>query len=268
MAGPGLADPMSDVLRSERRGRVLALTLHRPECRNALSRELIAELTGALEASGADPNLGAVLLMGTPPAFCAGLDLREVAAETQSGGEHATGALLGLYTVLDCLPKPVIAAVNGGAMAGGAGLLTVCDAVLCSESATVGFPGILRGLVAPVLMGYVVRAVGAGRARYLLLTGRELSAQEALAWGLVHEIVPDPGLIDRAWQRADGLAEISADAYARTKALLARLAEHAGDDPAEQSRELGEALWLTEEAREALGRFLSADPRTQQPPPL
>ena len=115
-------------------------------------RALIAELTQALRAADADEAARSVVITGTPPAFCAGLDLREVAATTADQAEHDASALLELFETIDNLSKPVIAAVNGPAVAGGAGLVSVCDIVICGKSGVIGYPEIKRGLVAAIVM--------------------------------------------------------------------------------------------------------------------
>ena len=114
---------MNAPLDVNRRDATLELTLNRPECRNALSQELITRLKDAFHAAEADVDVRSVILTGAPPSFCAGLDLREVAAD--GAAVHDTTPLLELFETIDRLPKPVLAAVNGPAVAGGAGLVSV-----------------------------------------------------------------------------------------------------------------------------------------------
>ena len=131
---------MSEILKVQRENDAVELTLHRPEARNALSRALIAELTAELRAADADLSIRSVVLTGASPAFCAGLDLREVAATSPDQAEHDASSLLTLFETVDNLSKPVIAAVNGPAVAGGAGLISVCDIVICGKSGVIGYP--------------------------------------------------------------------------------------------------------------------------------
>jgi methylglutaconyl-CoA hydratase len=248
---------MNQPLHVERRAHGLELTLNRPERRNALSCELIVALRATLRAAVSDESLRSVLITGAPPAFCAGLDLHEVADSGRAADEHDTTALLELYELLDALPKPVIAAVNGPAVAGGAGLVCVCDLVLCGRSARIGYPGIRHGLVAPIVMPYLLRLVGQRRATYLLLTGNMLSAAQAVAAGLANESVADHELMGRAREYADRLASHSPSAVAETKSLLARLRNLHGAELLAEARRLSAAVPLTDNARTGLRRFLA-----------
>src|SRR5262245_39181457 len=182
---------MSQPLLEVRTGPTLELTLNRPEARNALSRALIASLTETLKKADGDPELRSIIVTGAPPAFCAGLDLREVAATSADQAEHDASALLNLFETIDNLGKPVIAAVNGPAVAGGAGLVSVCDIVICGRGGSIGYPEIKRGLVAAIVMTYLRRLVGERQAKYLLLTGDTLSAERALEFKLCNEVVAD-----------------------------------------------------------------------------
>ena len=151
---------MSDVLLVERGASWLELTLNRPDKRNALSRALISELTETLRAAERDDAIRSVIIGGAGPAFSAGLDLKEVAQTTAEQAEHDASSLLTLFERIDNLQKPVIAVVHGPAVAGGAGLVSVCDLVLCGESGIIGYPEIKRGLVAAIVMTYLRRLVG------------------------------------------------------------------------------------------------------------
>jgi methylglutaconyl-CoA hydratase len=228
-------------------GFALELTLNRPECRNALSRELIRALREALRHAADAPGVRCVILTGAPPAFCAGLDLREVVAGNTT--VYDATPLLELYEQMDALPKPVLAAVNGPAVAGGAGLLTACDLVICGESARVGYPGIRQGLVAPLLVPYLVRAVGERRARYLLLTGELLTAAQAVAFGLANELVSDHELLWRVRQIAAGLAEHPPEAVRRMKRVFQDLRVHGEAQRAGALRELLGTVVITDRGR-------------------
>lgn len=247
---------MNDGLRSARRGAVLELTLDRPQRRNALSQTLIARLTEALRAAATDAGVRVVLLTGMPPAFCAGLDLHEVADTASEAGAHDTSALLGLYEAIECGSKPVVAAVNGPAVAGGAILAGVCDLVVCGRAAEFGFPGIRHGLVAPITMPYLLRLVGERRTRYLLLTGAMIPPPQAVEWGLANECVDDTELLPRARWYADLLATQPPDSLAQTRTLLNRLRDLHGPDVAAEVRRLSAAMPLTPEARAGVARFL------------
>lgn len=247
---------MSDILLIEHRENALELTLNRPERRNALSRDLIAELTAALHAARSDENVRAVILTGAPPAFCAGLDLREVATTTPIQAEQDAAALVALLETLDGLHQPTIAAVNGPALGGGAGLVSVCDIVVCGESATIGYPEVRRGLVAAVVMTYLRRLVGERQLKYLLLTGEALTAQRALDWGLASEVVADAELLGRVRRYAATLASFPPQALAQTKALIQRIRPLPHAQAIEEARRLNAAMRASAESRTGAERFL------------
>ncbi len=246
---------MSEALLVEKRGAVLELTLNRPDKRNALSRELIRELTDELSRAANDPDARVVLLTGAGPSFCAGLDLKEVAATTAEQAEHDSSALLTLFETIDQSPRPVIAAVNGPAVAGGAGLISVCDLVICGESALIGYPEIKRGLVAAIVMTYLRRLVGERQAKFLLLTGENLPARRALEFNLCNEVVADAELLARARHWADALASYPPAALIATKSLWNRIRGLEQASAVQEARALNASMRLTAESRAGIQQF-------------
>ncbi len=246
---------MSELLRIERAAARLELTLNRPERRNALSGALIGELTDALRQAAEDDDVRAVILTGAPPAFCAGLDLKEVAQTTAEQAEVDASNLLALFETIDTLPKPVIAAVNGPAVAGGAGLVSVCDLVICGRSARIGYPEIKRGLVAAIVMTFLRRLVGERQAKYLLLTGETLDAEAALRFGLCNEVVSDDALLPRARHYADMLAAYPPQALAETKRLWNRIRSLEDARALDEARQLNARMRLTAESRSGIAKF-------------
>src|SRR5262249_19912961 len=162
-------------------------TLNRPERRNALSRGLITALTEAFQRVREDPAARCVILTGAGSVFCAGMDLAELAESLELPETPAFETtiwqdalrLATLFELVQTLPKPTIAAVNGAAAAGGAGLVTVCDLALAVPEARLGYPEVRRGLVAAMVMPHLLRHVGERTARCLLLSGELLDAREA-----------------------------------------------------------------------------------------
>jgi methylglutaconyl-CoA hydratase len=247
---------MSEELLVKRRDATVELTLNRPAARNALSRRLIGNLTDELRRADMDPDTRSVILTGAPPAFCAGLDLREVAQSTPEQADRDAANLLTLFETLDQLSKPVIAAVAGPAVAGGAGLASLCDLVLCEPSASLGYPEIKRGLVAAIVMIYLRRLVGERHAKYLLLTGESVSAARALDMGLVTEVVPEPELLERARFYAAMFAGYPPEAVANTKLLLSNVRGTRHAEALHAARQLNAAMRLTGESRAGVARFL------------
>src|SRR5262245_20686739 len=160
------------------------ITLNRPDRRNALSRGLIAALTDAVLRARDDAAARCLILTGAGSSFCAGMDLAELAESLAQPGDPSASPvwddalrLAKLYDLIYRLPKPSIAAVNGAAVAGGAGLMTVCDLAVAAPEARFGYPEVRRGLVAAMVMVHLLRHVGERTARYLLLTGELIAAE-------------------------------------------------------------------------------------------
>lgn len=213
------------MLLSSRTGPVLTLTLDRPEKRNALSAELVEHLSDALAEAGADEAVRVVVLTGSGRAFSAGADLAALQA-LQGASAEANLAdserLARLFETIVRLSKPVVAKVQGHAIAGGCGLAAVCDLSLVADDAMLGFTETRIGFVPAIVAVVVVRKLGEAAARDLLLRGRLLDAAEAAGLGLVTRAVP----ADRLDAETDALCteiatETSASALALTKRLLA-----------------------------------------------
>jgi methylglutaconyl-CoA hydratase len=259
---------MSDVVLYEARAQTAILTLNRTDRRNALSRGLIAGLTAAVRRAADDAAVRCVVVTGAGGAFCAGMDLAElqesVAAGADSGAVWDDALKLAtLYDLLYTLPKPTVAAVNGAAVAGGAGLVTVCDLALAVPGAKFGYPEVRRGLVAAMVMPHLLRHVNERLGRYLLLTGELIDAAEAQRAGLINVVVPAEELLDRAlaWGRA--LAEGGPQALARTKELLRAFSHQAMG--LEEAARASAAPRLTEECREGLKAFFEKRPAPWAP---
>jgi methylglutaconyl-CoA hydratase len=217
---------MTEVLLSSLDAGVLTLTLNRPAKRNALNTEMIERLHAALELADVDSEVRVVVLRGAGKDFCAGADLDELLASAErSLAENEASALRlgGVFTRLRELPKPVLAAVHGRALAGGAGLATACDLILAATSSQLGYPEILRGFAPAMVMALLRRMVGEKVALDLALTGRVLSAEEAFATGLFTRVVPDQGLDAAVAALARQLAGLSQSALGLTKRLLYQL---------------------------------------------
>ena len=213
------------MLQSHSSGSVLTLTLDRPEVRNALSGELVEQLTEALEAAGRDDAVRVVVLTGTGRAFSAGADLAALQGLQTASAEAnlADSELLArLFETIYTLPKPVVAKVQGHAIAGGCGLAAVCDFSLVADDVKLGFTETRIGFVPALVAVFVVRKLGEAAARDLLLRGHLIDAAEAERIGLVTRAVP-AGDLDVAVDALcrDLATETSASAVALTKRLLA-----------------------------------------------
>jgi methylglutaconyl-CoA hydratase len=205
---------------------VLTLTLNRPEKRNALDAATVDAIHRELDRADLDAEVRVVAFRGAGKDFCAGADLDELLASGEQSMEENERSALRLGRVFErirALPKPVVAAVHGRALAGGAGLATACDLLLARESAYLGYPEILRGFVPAMVMTMLRRQVGERRAFELVATGRLLSAREAWEAGLVSRVVPDSQFETEVQGILTQLTGASASALALSKRLLYQL---------------------------------------------
>ncbi len=200
------------------------IILNRPQKRNALSRATIDELRQALEDFRHEKSVRAVILTGAGDAFCSGMDLEEMLAtskkpDSQMQWYNDAVQYKELIEAMLRFPKPIIAAVNGPAVAGGAGLVLACDLVVAGEGASFGFPEPRRGLVAGLVSPLLTFRIGAGYAANLLLSARTIDAEEAKRVQLFHELVRD----DLVWARAHAMAQECAKSAPESLLLTKRM---------------------------------------------
>ncbi|MGH7579528.1 MAG: enoyl-CoA hydratase/isomerase family protein [Gemmatimonadales bacterium] len=251
---------MDQPLLSARDAGILTLTLNRPDKRNALSSAVIEGLHRALDAADLDADVRVVVITGAGKDFCAGADLEELLASADASPEANEAAALrlgSLFGRLRTLPKPVVAVVRGRALAGGAGLMTACDIVLAGTGAQVGYPEVLRGFVPAMVMTMLRRLVGEKAALDLVLTGRLLGAEEALARGLVSRVVPDEALEREAGELLRALASAPASALALTKRLFYQLDGQTFDQGIALGARVNALARQTPDFRDAIARFLA-----------
>jgi enoyl-CoA hydratase/carnithine racemase len=198
---------MNKILQIVREGRVLRLFLNRPDKRNALNAELCRALVDALEEADRDPGIGAILLAGRGKSFCAGMDLHEV---DTGDSEEIAELHERLFTLGSRLTKPLVAAVQGAALAGGTGLVANCHVAIAPEDATFGLTEIRLGLWPFLVFRAMAAALGERRTVELALTGRIFGGREAVEMGLVHEVAAD--FEGRGREVAESLAAFSPSA--------------------------------------------------------
>lgn len=211
-------------LETRREGTVLVISLARPQVRNALTRTLRRAVAEALDEAGSDDRVRAVVLTGKGDAFCAGLDLAELEESvTYSSESHRADSrsLADLFLQMVRFPKPLIAAVNGHAVAGGAGLVTACDVAVMADGAKIGYTEARIGFVPALVSVLLVRQVGEKHARDLLLSARLIRAAEAVRMGLVNETAPKESVLARALEMAEAMAANAPSSLKLTKELLA-----------------------------------------------
>jgi methylglutaconyl-CoA hydratase len=254
---------MSDIVTYELRPPAAVITINRSDRRNALSRALIAALGEAFHRAANDAAARAVILTGNGPAFCAGMDLDELRGTIEKKEEAElvwddAAKLAKLYDQIYTLPKPTVAAVNGAAVAGGAGLVTVCDLAVTVPTAKFGYPEVRRGLVAAMVMPHLLRHVGERAARWLLLTGELIDASEAIRIGLVNAAAAPEQLMDTALAWCRSLAEGGPKALASTKEILHKCSRQALS--VEELARASAAPRLTDECRGGLAAFFEKKP--------
>ncbi len=252
----------SDLVLYEVRKTAAVLTLNRPERANALCRPLITAVHEAVDRAAEDPRARAVIVTGAGKNFCAGMDLAELQGSFGLRPEETPVwddalRLARLYERIYTLPKPTVAAVKGAAAAGGCGLVTVCDLALVSPGAKLGYPEVRRGLVAAMVMPHLLRHVGERAARYLLLTGELIDAEEAVRIGLANAVVPAERLLDEALALSRSLAQGGPEALRRTKELLYQFSRQAVS--VEEGARESAAPRLADECKQGLEAFFAKE---------
>lgn len=213
-------------LRLDRKGGVLTLTLARPEARNALNAEMIAELTKKFRDLSNDNSIRVLILAAEGQTFCAGADavwMKSLKNASESENLADAQKLFDLFRSVYEFPHPIIARVQGGAFGGGAGLMCCSDIVVMADDAQTAFSEVRLGVVPATISTFVLRKIGEGRARELFLTGRRINAQECLSFGLATEIVSADKLDEAVVRWTEELLKASPTAQTVTKELLSEV---------------------------------------------
>jgi methylglutaconyl-CoA hydratase len=244
------------VSRSEGVGRI---TLARPEKRNALDRQMADEIVGALESLASEPETRVVLIDAEGEDFCAGADLDALESligadrEAQLDDARALGRV---FTSIRQLPVPVVAAVRGRALAGGAGLATACDVVLAHPEATFAYPEVRIGFVPAMVMTILRRIIPERQAFDLAVTGRSVSASEAEALGLVSRVLSGENFETQVDEICRTLAKSPPEAVRRTKKLFYELEGRPFDSGIAHGAQANADARMTDEFRQGVQRFL------------
>ena len=239
-------------------GPIATITLNRPDKRNAISDSMIAELQTALdEIEKSHARVG--ILTGAGTAFCSGMDLAMLAAiaeQSPAENQEDSRRMAKMFRRIWSFPRPLIAAVNGAALAGGCGIATLCDFTLAVPGAKFGYTEVKIGFLPALVSVFLIRQIGEKHARDLLLTGRIMEAEEARAIGLVNEIVPADKLLPRAQELADLLIAASPASLARAKRLMTTAAASAVDHDLERAILENARIRCTPDFKEGLASFL------------
>jgi len=222
----------------ENRGAVRILTLNRPEKRNALNTQLTKSLLEEILKSDEDPSVGCVVLTGAGQGFCAGADLSEFKGLKDPQAAEARAELtMQLHLVFSRISRPVVTAINGAAMGGGAGLAIAGDLAVMADTAKLGYPETKHGIVAAIVLGNLVRQVGRKAAFELVSFGEPIDAARALSLGLINRISPTEKILEEAIGMAQKLAAVDRTALAETKKLFHEVADLPLDKALEKGRD-------------------------------
>src|SRR5215468_8036275 len=237
---------------------VATITLNRPDKRNAISATMIAELQTALDEIERG-HARVVVVTGAGKAFCSGMDLEMLAAiahQSPAENQEDSRRMAKMFRRIWSYPRPLIAAVNGAALAGGCGIATLCDFTLSAPEAKFGYTEVKIGFLPAIVSVFLTRQIGDKRAHDLLLTGRLVTAQEAKELGLITEIVPPDKLLARAGEIAEQLIAASPGSLTRAKRLLTSAAAASVDADLERAVLENARIRATPDFKEGLASFL------------
>ena len=244
----------------EIRNNVAFITLNRPDKRNALNDQLITELREAMVAAGADDQVRVIILRGAGKDFCAGADLAQLEKSAQASVlENLEGAsrMADLFLTMRGLKKPVIAAVHGRALAGGAGLASACDMVIAARSAQFCYTEVRIGFVPAIVMSIARRNLGEKRAFEILATGKTFSAEEAAAIGFINRVCDDADFEVEVERYAAEVSQLSASALMLTKYLLYQIDSMSFEQAIRAGVDLNIIARQTPDCQNSVRKFLS-----------
>ncbi len=250
----------SEVVLYSVEGAVARVTLNRPEKRNALNDAVIAGLKENLKRAAADQNVRVVVIAGAGKDFCSGADLsalQKIAGASVAENSEDARSLLELFLLIRGLHVPVVAAVTGRALAGGCGLATACDLVLASASARFGYPEVKIGFVPAMVMAILRRNVSEKRAFELIMRGAEISAEQAMGFGLVNQVFADESFEADVGAYTSEFEKMSASAMSLTKTLLYQMDGLAFPEALETGADVNVIARLTDDCQQKVAKFLS-----------
>lgn len=254
---------MADMLTVDRAGAVVTLTLNRPDKRNALNYGLVAELKAVLRRLASDDSARVIIVTGAGSVFSAGADLAALQQlQSASPGENLADSdhLAALFRMLYLHPKPVIAKVNGHAIAGGCGLAAVCDYAIAAGHAKVGFTEVQIGFVPAIVAVFILRKMGETRARELLLGGKLYTAAEGAALNLLTRAVPADELDAAVDTLAMHLAtQTSGSAVALTKRIIAQVSGTGLDEGLRTAAQANAFARGTDDCQAGIRAFLNKE---------
>ncbi len=240
-------------------GRVATVTLRRPEVHNAFNAQITEELLAAFTELSVDEQLHGVVLTGDGPSFSAGADLhmmKSATAFTEEQNLNDAVRLADLLSTINTLPCPVVGRINGTAMGGGVGLVSVCDIAIAAESARFAFSEVKLGIAPAVISPFVVRKIGESNARVLFVTGERFSAARAREIGLIHAVVPLEHLDDAVQKAVNELLSSGPQAIRACKTLALTVGQMDSETARNYTAATIARLRVSDEGQEGLRSFL------------
>jgi len=240
-------------------GSIARITLNRPEKRNALNDELITGIKSGLRAAAAEQSIRVVVISGAGKDFCSGADLsalQKISESTITENAADARSLMELFTLMRELPVPVIAAVQGRALAGGCGLASAADLVLAAESGRFGYPEVKIGFVPAMVMAILKRNVSEKQAFELLTSGNEITARRAYEIGLVNQVYADEAFETEVQAYAGVFEKMSKSAVALSKALLYQIDGLAFREAIETGADVNVIARLSKDCQQGISGFL------------
>ncbi len=240
-------------------GRIATVTLRRPEVHNAFNGQIIEELIAAFTELGNNEQLHGVVLTGDGPSFSAGADLnmmKSATAFTEEQNLNDALRLADLLSTINTLPCPVVGRINGTAMGGGVGLVSVCDIVIAAESARFAFSEVKLGIAPAVISPFVLHKIGVSHARVLFVTGERFSAARAREVGLVHSVVPLEHLDDAVQKAVNELLSSAPQALRACKTLAVTVGGMDYEAARNYTASTIARLRVSDEGQEGLRSFL------------
>lgn len=247
----------------EVKDRICTITLNRAEKRNALNEEMVTELKAAFVKAETDKKVKVIVLAAEGNAFCAGADLAYIQQLQNNSFEENledSNHLRGLFQTIYTHPKPVIAKVHGHAIAGGAGLATVCDFSFIVPEAKMGYTEVRIGFIPAIVLVFLLRKIGEGKAKELLLSGELITAEQASAIGLVNRVISADLLDAEVDTFAKSLVQNnSGESMARTKAMIAKVPELSLKEGLQYAAEQNAKSRATADCQKGISNFLNKE---------
>lgn len=250
---------MGDYIDVSYKGKIMFITLNRPEVYNALNTGLMRELKEALLSSDDNPEVNCIVLRGSGEAFCTGADIKEFSKQTNNVNAASERAELTkeVHFIIPMLKKPIIASVHNYVFAGGCGIALACDMVIAAENALFSYPEIKRGFVPAIVSPNLTRITGRKKSFEMLITGSRIAAEEAHRLNLVNRVVPTDKLEEETLKFATTISEYSQTALIATKELFYQVTDVPFKEALETAKKANITMRQSEDFNKGVKDFIA-----------